>query len=257
MGDQWFEDSSQPVKSLSLYLNDLSPFSDIVVIQRRYLVKTSRFEISPSTVLLFSNEFFINAGLGGSLAFYALEKHGLEIRGFYTYEFKRSTLVDILNKLGIGGSITGDRTVYFFGLVYKWIPIYGKMAWFDHKVIPFEMSFFLGGGMTRVLCPDAEEEPNSPQYELVSGGRMEGCVITKVEKFRIEGEEFKRFTLQRFEPTVLFGIGQSYALSRNMSLRLDFQWQYYGRLLGGGLNHHWDALMTSGISFYFPRRRVR
>ena len=255
--DQWFEDSSQPVQGLSLYLNNLSPFSDIVVIQRRYLVKTGRFEISPSALLLFSNEFFINAGVGGNLAFYFLEKHGLEIRSFYTHEFQRSALRDIAEKLSFRGSIVGYRTTYFLGLVYKWIPIYGKMTWFDNKIIPFEMSFFLGGGVTRVLCPRREAGSNTPEYELVEGGVSGGCTITSTEKFRVKGEEFKRLYLQRFEPTVLFGIGQSYALSRNIAFRLDLNWQYYGQLIGGPPFHHWDALMTSGISFYFPRRKVR
>ena len=258
--DNWFEDSSESVKSLSLYLNNLSPFSDIVVIQRRYLVKTGRFEISPSALLLFNNEFFINAGLGGNLAFYALEKHGLEIRGFYTTEFPRSVWIDMSEKLNIETSVVGDRTIYFIGLVYKWVPIYGKMAWFDNKIIPFEMSFFLGGGITRVWCPDLDVSPNSPDAELVgTGGNIGECNTIAVEPLS-NGEQ--RLMRQKTEPTLIFGVGQSYAISRNMAFRIDLSWQYYGGLLGGQSTgntsfHHWDILMTSGLSFYFPRHKVR
>ena len=255
--DKWFKNlSSSSVESMSLYLNNLSPFSDIVVIQRRYLVKTMRFEIAPSALLLFSNEFFINAGLGGRMAFYALEKHGLEVQGFYTYEFPRSVQIDMLHKFGIESAVAGDRTIYFFGLVYKWIPIYGKIAWFDNKIIPFEMSFFLGGGMTHVRCDDHTVDANSPQAELVGGGNIGKCMTTEIRELR-SGR--KRLIREKLEPTLLFGFGQSYALSRNIAFRLDLNWQYYGGLIGGkpSSSHHWDILMTSGISFYFPRRRVR
>ena len=257
---EWFKDSSDSVKDLSLYLNNLSPFSDIVVIQRRYLVKTGRFEFSPSALLLFSNEFFINAGLGGNLAFYPLEKHGLELRGFYTAEFRRSVWIDMWEKLGIVSSVLGDRTIYFIGLVYKWMPIYGKIAWFDDKIIPFEMSFFLGGGITRVWCRDLIVSSNSPESELVgTGGSIGECSTVAVEPLP-EGEQ--RLMRQKTEPTLIFGIGQSYAISRNMTFRIDLNWQYYGELLGGQSTgntsfHHWDILMTSGLSFYFPRRKVR
>ena len=248
---KWLKGSGgSSVKSLSLHLNNLSPFSDIVVIQRRYLVKTGRFEISPSALLLFSNEFFINAGAGGNLSFYFLEKHGLEIRGFYTVEFPRSVQIDIGEKLGFVGSVAGDRTIYFVGMVYKWIPVYGKMAWFNHKIIPFEMSVFFGGGLTRVRCADKIVSSNSPESE---GGDIERCETVNTESLR---NNETRLILQKSEPTVLFGVGQSYAISRNMTFRLDINWQYYGMLLGGHV-HHWDTLMTSGLSFYFPRRRVR
>ena len=255
--DKWFKDSSKSVESLSLYLNNLSPFSDIVVIQRRYLAKTGRFEISPFAQLIFSNEFFINPGLGGSLAFYALEKHGLEIRGFYTTELQRSVWIDMLEKLSLAGVVAADQTIYFLGLVYKWIPIYGKMAWFDNKVIPFEMSFFLGGGVTRVRCLDLTVLSNSPEAELVGVDRGIGeCSITGVTTSR-DGLK-KKLARQKLEPTVLFGIGQSYALSRNMAFRVDLNWEYYGGILGGKSSvSHWDMLMTVGLSFYFPRRQVR
>ena len=259
--DDFFRGSSQSVKGLSFYVNDLSPFSDIVVIQRRYLVKTGRFEIAPSVLLLFSNEFFINAGIGGNLAFYPLEKHGLEVRGFYTTEFRRSVWIDMSEKLGIVSSVVGDRTIYFIGLVYKWIPIYGKMAWFDNKIIPFEMSFFLGGGVTRVRCRDVDVSSNSPESELVgAGGNIGECTTVAVEPLRNDNR--RRLIRQKTEPTVIFGLGQSYAISRNMTFRIDLNWQYYGQLIGGqsagsGSFHHWDVLMTSGLSFYFPKRKVR
>ncbi len=259
---QWLKDPARPSvqQNLSLHLNNLSPFSDIVVIQRRYLVKTGRFEISPSTLFLFSNEFFINAGVGGGLSFYFLEKHGLELRGFYTLEFPRSVQIDVFQKLGFKSSVAGDRTIYFFGLVYKWIPVYGKMAWFNRKIIPFEMSVFFGGGLTRVRCPDgpdAEVSFNSPESESIGAGGIGQCETIDTKPFRDEkGEEKLMLIRQKTEPTVLFGVGQSYAISRNLAFRLDINWQYYGMLLGGQ-THHWDILMTSGLSFYFPRRRVR
>ena len=45
------------------------------------------------------------------------------------------------------------RTIVFpeayLGLGLKWSPIYGKMAYKDQKIVPFDMYFSLGGGITK------------------------------------------------------------------------------------------------------------
>src|SRR5690606_4684828 len=36
----------------------------------------------------------------------------------------------------------------FYGAVFKWSPIYGKMAWFQQKIVPFDIYFTPGFGIS-------------------------------------------------------------------------------------------------------------
>ena len=230
--------------SLSDQLRHISPFSDIVVIQRRYLMKTARFEFSPSAQVFFNNELFINAGVGFSTSFYFLEKHGIELKTFYAEQFNRRAALDILDKLHLESSAFGYKTNYFVGLAYKWIPIYGKMAWFNQRIIPFEMFFFAGGGMTHAVCPVTEDEKGSLRV------RDPSCEPA--------GGNLKIY--ERWSPTILFGLGQSYAVSRNQAIRLDVSWQYYGSAIdfsGTSDQDHWDVYLALAFNFYLPRSKVR
>ena len=228
-------------------LTHLSPFSDIVVIQRRYQPKTGRFEFSLSSLLILSSEFFINTGVGGSLGFYLLEKHGLEIRGFYAIQLERGVYRD-LRGVEVGAQISGDRTESFAGLVYKWVPVYGKMAWFNEKIISFDTYIAVGGGVSRVLCSPNVDSKNKVQSP---GGGSEFAnlgVCTPVRRGQTIQEK-------KWEPTSFIGLGQSFSLSKSLSFRLDFAHQYYGVFTQN--KHHSDFLISFSISYYFPEASKR
>ena len=211
---------------LSDGLNRLSDFEDIVVIQRRFLQKTGRFELSLSSPLFFSSEFFFKLGLGTNVSFYFLEKHGFELKGFYLFPVNRKVSRDMFKELRIDTDVKGLSTIGFAGLLYKWTPIYGKMAWINKKIVPFDFSLFLGGGMSQLQ-------------------RCRG-IIKNCERWA--------------EPTLALGFGQSYALSRNLALRVDMGFHYYGGLFSTNIpsgEHYWDTYMNLGVNFYFPKRILR
>ncbi len=219
---------------LSDNLNRLSAFEDIVVIQRRFLQKTGRFEISPSVSIFFSSEFFFKLGLGGSVGFYFLEKHGLELKGFYLFQVNREVAFDIYENLRISAASKGASTIGFAGLLYKWTPVYGKMAWWNKKIIPFDFSIIVGGGMSQVQ-----------QCRSVNVATGVSCAATE----------------SWFEPTLVLGFGQSYSLSRNLAFKVDIGFHYYGSLLFSqnipSNQHYWDTYMKLAVSFYFPQKVVR
>ena len=137
----------------------LIPFSDISVIQRRFMPKTGRVSISSSAVFILSSEFFLNPGVEVHLSYHILEKHSLELSGYYTFATPRKVTVD-LQSLGVsvGLGTTVSIPTGFVGLSYKWMPIYGKTAFFNKKVLSFDTFFSLGGGaslMTHVWEPTA------------------------------------------------------------------------------------------------------
>ena len=137
----------------------LIPFSDVSVIQRRFMPKTGRVSISSSAVFILSSEFFLNSGLEAHLSYYILEKHSLELSAYYTFAAPRKVTAD-LERLGVsvGLGTTVSIPTGFVGLSYKWMPVYGKTAFFNKKVLSFDTFFSLGGGlslMTNVWEPTA------------------------------------------------------------------------------------------------------
>ena len=229
-----FDLDSDISSQLSSNLGKLAPFEDIVVIQRRFLQKTGRFEIAPSTSIFFSSEFFFKLGLGANLGFYFLEKHGIEIKSFFLFLVDREIAFDIYNKLRINAASKGVSTTGFTGLLYKWTPIYGKMAFLNRQIVPFDLSFFAGVGMSQV----------------------QKCQSRKVTH-GVFCEDPERW----IEPTLSFGLMQSYALSRNSAIRMDIGVQYYGGLLFSqrisGNQHYWDVYASWAYNWYFPKRVVR
>ena len=219
-------------------LNQLVPRSNVVVLQRRYLPRTTRFELSPTVALFLSSEFFINVGVGGSFGFNFLEKHGFEFRGFYALPLKRKVLVDLDSKLDFKSLQSSDRTQGVFGLVYKWFPLYGKMALGDRRIIPFETFLAVGGGLSSV-CSGVSDEVQADSF-------LGDCSVLN----------------QRREPTAILGFGQSYSISRNSAFRIDFTYHLYpskgSENRSSGINNlNSDIILSFALSILFPEKGLR
>lgn len=128
-------------------LVQLAPFSDVAVIQRRYLPKTGRFEffIGPTAVL--NDAFFNNFGLSARAAYYFQERYGIEFVGMMLTTSERQVTTDLREKRGVTTTSLVTPKSYM-GLDFKWSPVYGKMTWLNRKITPFDLYFSLGGGMT-------------------------------------------------------------------------------------------------------------
>lgn len=136
-------------------LANLAPFEDVAVIQRRFLPKTGRFEISPSGMITLNNPFFSNMGLGLRGTYYFLEKHGLELQYFLLSNSSRSVTKNLKEKRNIDTkSLTVPKS--YMGLAYKWNPIYGKMTLLNKHIVPFDLYFTIGGGLTNTDESDGE-----------------------------------------------------------------------------------------------------
>ena len=219
-------------------LNQLVPRSNVVVLQRRYLPRTTRFELSPTVALFLSSEFLVNIGVGGSLGFNFLEKHGFEFRGLYAVSKKRQIIMDIVDKLQFRALNSKDRTQGSFGLVYKWFPLYGKMTLGDRRIIPFETFLAVGGGLSYV-CSGVSNQDQTDSF-------LGDCPVIH----------------QRREPTAILGFGQSYSISRNSAFRIDFNYHLYpsqvvenGASRIGNLNS--DIILSFALSILFPEKGLR
>ena len=196
----------------------LSRFSDIAVIQRRFMPKTGRVSVSLFSVFNMSNEFFLHPGGGGHLNYNFLEKHGVELSGYYVWTFKRGVTND-LAKLGANVSESQPIAQSFFGLTYKWMPFYGKIAFYNQQILAFDTFFTIGGGMSGI----------------------------------VRGKDKKMV----WEPTFVAGVGQVFAITRDIGLRWDLRVNSTFETRFSTFSVLNNLLFSIGLSYYYPSAGLR
>jgi len=136
-------------------LSKLAPFSDIAVIQRRFLPKTGRFELTGTILTGLNNPFFNNLGATARIGYYFREKYGVEFMYFYLGNSERAVTQDLKKNVRIKtDSLVTPRS--FMGGAFKWNPIYGKMTFLNNQIVPFDLNFNLGLGSTTIASGGSE-----------------------------------------------------------------------------------------------------
>jgi outer membrane beta-barrel protein len=128
-------------------LANLAPFSDVAVIQKKFLPKTKRFEFFPGLGIVMNDAFFLNVGLNLRLAYFFSEQWGIEAAAHMVGTSEKQVTRDLLDKKGIATRTLVSPQGYYGGAV-RWTPVYGKMGFLDKSIIPYDLYFLGGGGMT-------------------------------------------------------------------------------------------------------------
>ena len=199
----------------------LSPFSDISVIQRRFMPKTGRVSASLSSVWTLSSEFFLHTGAEGHLTYHFLEKHAIELSGYYVFTFSRGVTSSLTKEIGVNVSELQPLIGSFFGLTYKWMPVYGKITFYNKRILAFDTFFNLGLGISGVN----RKASSGTQSQMVWG------------------------------PTGLIGLGQVFAISRDLGLRWDLRWHLTYELESQDILD--NILFSIGLSYYYPSAGLR
>lgn len=214
-------------------LNQLKPFEDVAVIQKRYLPKTQRWEGNINAASNINDSFFSAYGVGGGLTYNFNEKFGVELlaKWFSTSNSKAA------NQLLEKGVVTNGMVVteLFYGVDLRWTPIYGKYSYFDKKIIPFDHYFSVGVGQTK----------------LATGSSSNNSTV-RVENLN--------------DPiTFRIGTGEVFALTKWMAFRWDVSWHFMQpdvRTTNNGSVSDSSDLQNNlfinfGLSFYFPEASYR
>ncbi|MBS1971228.1 MAG: outer membrane beta-barrel domain-containing protein [Bdellovibrionales bacterium] len=130
-------------------LTKLQPFSEISVIQKRFLPKTGRFQFTGAFTTITNNPWFLTAGVSLKAAYYLTEAWGVE----GTYTTMTSSQRQSAQELHDNNAVSADSFGFpknYIGLDAKYTPFYGKMTWQNKKIVPFEHYFTFGGGNTSV-----------------------------------------------------------------------------------------------------------
>lgn len=144
-------------------LSQLAPFSDIAVIQKKFLPKTSRFQFHVGLNTVTNNPFFNSSGYHGNFAFYFNEYFGLEIK-HVSFTSGEKNITQNLSEQGVKTSTLVSPKSYT-GLDLVFIPFYGKMALFNQSIVPYDFYFSLGGGTTLTSYKDEQ----APTFHFATG----------------------------------------------------------------------------------------
>ena len=216
-------------------LKKLETFEDIAMIQKRYLPKTGRFEFYAAGGTNLNDAFFVGNGISLRLGYNFLEKWGVELVGSYIQNDNRNVTNELVEE---GVQTEGEvSTNSYIGMDLKWTPIYGKYAYFNEKIIPFDLYFTLGGGQTTTdsICsanPSNKTKGNNCTAKLES------------------------------PYTVRVGTGQIFALTKWMAFRWDLAmhmiWVDSENQKGEVTRRRSDNLFLNiGLSFFFPEAKYR
>lgn len=130
-------------------LGKLSPFSEISVIQKRFLPKTERFQFFIGLSSIANDPWFYGVGLGGRFGYSFRENFAVELN----YAFLGTSEKDAVKDLKKENSVNTDSIIFaksYLGLDVVWSPIYGKLSLFNKRIVPFDMYFSGGLGQTGI-----------------------------------------------------------------------------------------------------------
>lgn len=130
-------------------LSKLAPFDDVSVLQKRYLPKTERFQLSGGFTMVTNDPWYHGLGANVRFGYYFRERWGLELSGEFFSHSERDQVKD----LKANNNIRTDSIVFlrdYVGADIIWSPIYGKMSLRNLRIIPFDLYFSGGGGMVNL-----------------------------------------------------------------------------------------------------------
>lgn len=137
-------------------LSDLAPFEDIAVIQRRFLPKTQRFELTASGATGLNNPFFNSIGFAARASYYFQERYGVEFIHMLLANTQRAVTKDLASdplNISTASLVTAKN---FTGAAFRWNPIYGKITWLNQRIVPFDFNFAFGLGLTKTEAGSSE-----------------------------------------------------------------------------------------------------
>lgn len=135
-------------------LGQLAPFSEVSVLQKRFLPKTGRFQLFGGLTMITNDPFFNVIGGVGKAGYFFTESIGLELNYFALSTSDAKATKELKEIQGV----QTDNLVLtksFLALDLVFVPIYGKMTWFNEQIIPFDLYFSVGGGTTKTQSEDA------------------------------------------------------------------------------------------------------
>ncbi len=201
-------------------LSKLSAFSEVSIIQKKFMPKSERFQLFGGLGLTTNTPWFLNAGFKLNLGYHFTESFGVELSSVFLSSSERQ----VAQEIRTNNNLQPEQFIYtksYAGLDLLWTPFYGKMTFLNKKIIPYEMYLSLGGGSSNTNSL----EKTSSTFHLGTG---QVFTITRSMAFRWD------YSLNIFQATPLTTTA---AVPEK-----------------GTYN---DLIFSAGVSFFFPEANDR
>lgn len=199
-------------------LNTLSPFTEISIIQKKYLPKTERFQFYLAGGMTTNSPWFLNLGAKVNISYFFTETFGIELGGMFLSNSEREVSKEIreTNKLQPEKFV---NTKSHYGVDLVWAPIYGKVSFLNDRIIPFDMYFSAGMGTSNTNS----QEGNNTTFHL---GMGQIFALSKTTAFRWDYS----WNMYKATPVADSSLSSGSPSSNNYN----------------------DLILTAGVSFFFP-----
>lgn len=200
---QDMEAESRPIDFQGL--GQLAPFAEVSVLQKRFMPKTGRFQLFGGATMVTNDPFFNVFGAVAKAGYFFTEAWGLELN-YFALSTSEAKSTQELKK--IQGVMTDSLilTKSFMALDLVMVPIYGKMTWFNETIIPFDLYFSIGPGVT-------ETQSESASTLHLATGQI--FALSKSSAFRWD------FSWNFFNAT---GVDQKKAAYNNLFITVGWSW---------------------------------
>ncbi len=200
-------------------LSKLQPFSEVTVLQRRYMPKSGRIQLFAGLSDMVNDPWNNTAGLNVRAGYSFTEAWGLEVAYYALSASPTQAAQGLLSQNNVNAQSLGYVTGFTGGYL-TWTPIYGKMSFGTKKIVPFDMYFSVGGGQTSLS--------SVPQSGSTLGVPSTASGLS-------------------------LATGQIYAITRSVGFRWDLNLNTYTIPTGATNN----ILLTLGANWYFPEASYR
>lgn len=191
-------------------LGTLAPFKEVSIIQKRFMPKTGRFQLFGGLTTVTNNPFFNTFGGVAKASYFLNETWGLELNYFALTTSQRESTKELQSN----NNVKTESLAYpksYFGVDVMFVPIYGKMTWFNERILPFDLYFSAGYGSTATSSNE-----NAGTVHLAAGQMF---AITKSVAFRWD------FSWNFFNASVVDQSGnKSMSSFNNLFLTLGMSW---------------------------------
>jgi len=133
-------------------LSHLQPFSEVSVLQRRYMPKSGRVQFFSGVSDMINDPWNTTTGINLRAAYGLTETWGIEVSDSFLGSSPSQSATSLFSQNNLNAQQFGTATGYL-GAYIMWTPIYGKLSFSTKKIVPFDMYFSVGGGSTSLTGP--------------------------------------------------------------------------------------------------------
>jgi outer membrane beta-barrel protein len=246
------EPESEPVKP--------KPIEEkILVNQRKPFLHTRRKEITALAGATANDPFLVHYSAGGAFQYYVSDVLSVGIQGQKYFETNTGLSADVI---GLNAVPDLNKLEFYGGVHFSYIPVYGKFALFNQRVVGFDTFVSLGAGITgnRILAPFQYGDALKKEDLVEFCGEKAGLGFTGVGAFcevdpnnnnALKNADKLKDMFFSFSPSV--GAGFRFFLNDFMSLTFDGKDYFIQQTtLSGKKIFTQNVVVSVGTSFFFP-----